>query len=90
VIEIVEGGELAPLIDPARNVDIATSSIMYRLPEPLRATALTTGGNVAADVGVEWVTFELFRRTGRSRTCASGPCDRTGPQETTPDQVVRR
>jgi hypothetical protein len=40
---------------------VGQASILYRLPEPLRATALSTGAIAASEVGPEWVRFELFR-----------------------------
>jgi hypothetical protein len=115
-LEIVDGGDLASLIDPSANQDAASyvaslrpschsdtgeallrsaegcgaciayspsfraclfvalvrdrrifalgvgqASILYRLPESLRATALSTGAVAAAEVGSDWVRFELFR-----------------------------
>ena len=36
-------------------------SVCYRLPDPLRATALATGAVAAADIGDDWVRFELYR-----------------------------
>ena len=40
---------------------IGLSSVCYRLPDDLRATALTTGAVEANDIGSLWVRFELFR-----------------------------
>jgi hypothetical protein len=36
-------------------------SVLYRLPEWLLATALSTGAVAASEVGPKWVRFELFR-----------------------------
>jgi hypothetical protein len=36
-------------------------SVLYRLPQPLAATALASGAVVAPEVGSQWVRFELFR-----------------------------
>ena len=40
---------------------LGQGSVLYRLPERLRATALATGATQAPDVGANWVRFELFR-----------------------------
>jgi hypothetical protein len=40
---------------------IGQRSVLYRLPEELRSTALATGATDAAAIGANWVRFQLFR-----------------------------
>ncbi|OFV93558.1 MAG: hypothetical protein A3G76_08630 [Acidobacteria bacterium RIFCSPLOWO2_12_FULL_65_11] len=40
---------------------IGQRSVYYRLPKTLHAVALQTGATEAADIGPDWVCFDLFR-----------------------------
>jgi hypothetical protein len=40
---------------------IGQRSVCYRVPQSLHATALATGAIAAAEIGPDWVRFELFR-----------------------------
>ena len=40
---------------------LGLSAIVYRLPPPMHAIALATGGVEASEIGSDWVRFELFR-----------------------------
>jgi len=40
---------------------VGQRTVCYRLPARLRSTALATGADSAAEIGAEWVRFELFR-----------------------------
>ena len=40
---------------------IGQRSVCYRLPQELRTVALQTGATEAAEIGTDWVRFDLFR-----------------------------
>lgn len=40
---------------------VGQRTICYRMPQSLRATAISTGAAEANEIGASWVKFELFR-----------------------------